>query len=142
VAIAFGMVRVRWAEGGIGLARNITKNLFAAFAFRWWIAGVVCAWLLLVYPGVFAGLIAGVLWWHWLVAPCALIVASMFALAWKYERINGVSPVYVLTYPFASVAVAAALVSSVVLTWVRGGVLWRGTLYPLRELRKHASPLF
>lgn len=142
VAIAPGMVQVHWAAGGIGLARNLTKNLYAAFAFRWWVAAFACAWLLVVYPGAFAGLIAGALGWHRILAPCALIVLSMAAMAWKYKRINGIGVQYVLTYPFAAVVMAAALCSSVVLTYARRGVLWRGTLYPLRELKKHASPLF
>ena len=142
VAIAQGMVQVHWAAGGIGLARNLTKNLFAAFAFRSWMVAIACIWLMVVYPGAFIGLIAGALGWHFFLAPCALIVLSMFAVAWKYKRINGISVGYVLTYPVAAVLLAGALFSSVVLTWIRGGVLWRGTLYPLRELRKHASPLF
>ena len=142
VAIASGMVEVHWAAGGIGIARNLTKNLFAAFGFRWWMAGIACLWLLVVYCGAFIGLAAGALRWHFLLAPCALIVLSMFAVASKYRRINGISVGYVLTYPIAATVLAAALLSSVVLTSVRGGVLWRGTLYPLRELKKHASPLF
>lgn len=142
VAIAPGMVQVHWASGGIGLARNLTKNLFAAFAFCWWMAAIACTWLLVVYPGAFIGLIAGALRWHFLLAPCALIVLSMFAVGWKYKRINSISVFYVLTYPIAATVLAVALLSSVVLTWMRGGVLWRGTLYPLSELKKHASPLF
>lgn len=142
VAIGYGMVQVHWAAGGIGLARNLTKNLFAAFAFRWWLAAIACVWLSVVYSGAFIGLIAGALRWHFLLVPCALIELSMFAIAWKCRRINGLNVGYVLTYPVAATVLAAALFSSVVLTWVRGGVLWRGTLYPLRELKKHASPLF
>ncbi len=142
VAIAPGMVQVHWASGGIGLARNLTKNLYAAFAFRWWVAAFACAWLVVVYPGAFAGVIAGALGWHRILAPCALMVLSMLAMAWKYKRINGIGVPYVLTYPVAAVVMAVALSSSVVLTYARGGVLWRGTLYPLRELKKEASPLF
>ena len=141
VATASGMVEVHWAAGGIGIARNLTKNLFAAFGFRWWLAAIACLWLLVVYCGAFIGLAGGALRWHFLFAPCALIVLSMFAAAWKYRRINGISVGYVLTYPIAATVLAAALLTSVVLTSVRGGVLWRGTLYPLRELKKHASPL-
>lgn len=142
VAIAPGMVQVHWASGGIGLARNLTKNLYAAFAFRWWLAAFACAWLVVVYPGAFVGVIAGALGWHRILAPCALIVLSMAAMAWKYKHINGIGVQYVLTYPVAAVVMAVALGSSVVLTYARGGVLWRGTLYPLKELKKHASPLF
>jgi hypothetical protein len=38
------------------------------------------------------------------------------------------------------VAFLYAVVRSVVVVWRDGGVKWRGTLYPLRELRRHNSP--
>jgi hypothetical protein len=34
-----------------------------------------------------------------------------------------------------------AMLRSTLITLLRRGVVWRGTFYPLRELRRHAGPL-
>jgi hypothetical protein len=34
-----------------------------------------------------------------------------------------------------------SMLRSAVLTQTRRGVVWRGTFYPVEELRKHAGPL-
>ncbi len=47
---------------------------------------------------------------------------------------------YAWLYPLGAVAMMFAMLRSMVVVLVRRGVVWRGTLYPLRDLRKHNSP--
>jgi hypothetical protein len=37
---------------------------------------------------------------------------------------------------------AFTLLRSMFITLKQGGIIWRGTFYPLAELRKNAAPLF
>jgi len=46
------------------------------------------------------------------------------------------SPVYALTHPAGAVLFGYMLLRSAVVTMKQGGVVWRGTFYPLKELRK------
>jgi hypothetical protein len=48
----------------------------------------------------------------------------------------------VLVYPLAASLFLFAMLRSMTLALLRGGVVWRGTLYSLRDLRKHAGPLW
>ncbi len=43
-------------------------------------------------------------------------------------------------YPAAVFVMAWAMLRSMLSVWARRGVMWRGTFYPLRELRMHNSP--
>jgi len=43
---------------------------------------------------------------------------------------------YVLLHPVASLLMVCTMLLSTGLTLQRGGVLWRGTFYPLKELRR------
>lgn len=137
--VAFGrdLVRVRWAVGAFGMVRNITKNLFAGFRFRVWIALLAAVGLAIFCLAPFAAW-AGDLW---LRAAAALVLLMLWLLYRYYEPYTGIRSWYVLTFPLAALLVLYAIVRSVVLTLVQGGVVWRGTLYPLAELRKHAGPL-
>ena len=67
----------------------------------------------------------------------------MIALAHSYSsrHFTGISLLYVLTLPIGAALLIYALLRSMILTLVRGGVLWRGTFYPLDELRRQAGPL-
>jgi glycosyltransferase involved in cell wall biosynthesis len=149
VATGRNLVRIRWAHGAWGVVTNLTKNVFAAFRFRLglMVAGTVAIAVLCLLPfgGLVLGLVGNRTWdraWLW---PSLLSIGSLAALYWRYRRFadpNGAATVlWLLAFPLAGVVFVYAMVRSTVLTLVRSGVVWRGTFYPLRELREHAGPL-
>lgn len=137
--VAFGrdLVRVRWAAGAFGMVRNITKNMFAAFRFRVPVTLCACIGMVLFCLGPFAALAGG--WW--MSAATAVVMIMLLLLYRYYRQFTGISIWYALTFPFAALLVLYAVLRSMVLTLARGGVTWRGTLYPLAELKKNAGPL-
>jgi glycosyltransferase involved in cell wall biosynthesis len=138
--IAFGrdLIRVHWAPGALGMVRNLTKNFFAAFRFRpaVTLAFVVGFVLLLCVP--FAGVFA-----PWPIRAASLIALAMMLLGHRYSarHFTGIPLLYVLTLPVGALLLAYATLRSMVLTLVRGGVVWRDTFYPLADLRRHCGPL-
>jgi glycosyltransferase involved in cell wall biosynthesis len=149
VATGRNLVRIRWAHGAWGVVTNLTKNVFAAFRFRigFMVAGTVATAVLCLLPfvGLAMGLVGNRTWdraWLW---PSLLSIASLAALYWRYRRFadpNGVATVlWLVTFPVGALVFVYAMVQSTVLTLVRSGVVWRGTFYPLKELREHAGPL-
>jgi glycosyltransferase involved in cell wall biosynthesis len=139
------LVRIRWAYGAWGVVDNLTKNVFAAFRFRigLMVAGVVGIAVMCLLP--FAGLALGLgrdRAWLW---PSVVSLASLGALYWRYRRYTDpggvISVMWLPAFPAAALVFVYAMVRSMVLTLVRGGVVWRGTFYPLRQLREHAGPL-
>jgi hypothetical protein len=67
------------------------------------------------------------------------MIAELYRLASRYY--NRIPALCVLTFPLAIALVLYAMLRSMIVTLARGGVAWRGTFYPLRELRRHAGPL-
>lgn len=137
--VAFGrdLVRVRWVVGTFGMVRNITKNFFAAFRFRVWLTLAACCGLIVFCLGPFA-VLAGAWWMR---GAAALTMLALIALYRYYRQYTGIAAWYALTFPLAACMVLYAILRSMLLTLVRGGVVWRGTHYPLPELRKYAGPL-
>jgi hypothetical protein len=137
--VAFGrdLVRVHWAPGVVGIVRGLTKNAFAAFRFRLWQALPAILGLTVVSLAPVAGL-----WGPWSMRLACL--ASFCSLLVLYSRLRPGSqagPGYVLLFPIAAVLLVYAMGRSVVLTLLRDGVVWRGTRYPLKQLRQMAGPL-
>lgn len=137
--VAFGrdLVRVRWVVGAAGMIRNITKNFFAAFRFRVGLTLVACAGLAAFCLGPFAALAGD--WW--MRGSTALVLLMLLLLYRYYRQYTGIATWYAVTFPVAASLVLYAILRSMILTLVRGGVVWRGTLYPLSELRRNAGPL-
>jgi 2-keto-4-pentenoate hydratase len=50
--------------------------------------------------------------------------------------VNGVSPLYALTHPIGAVLFCYMVARSVGVTLWQGGVTWRGTFYPLKDLKR------
>jgi cellulose synthase/poly-beta-1,6-N-acetylglucosamine synthase-like glycosyltransferase len=136
VAFAPGLVLVHWAKGARGLVRGMTKNLFSAFNFEIPFLLFACAWV-----SVFFLLpLLGLLWWNTL-TPALLVLASIGAAYRTMGELSEIDARYAWLYPLGAAAfVLAMLRSMLVVTWQRG-VMWRGTFYELRDLRKHNSPL-
>jgi len=135
MAFAPGMVLVHWAKGGHGLLLNMTKNLFSAFGFQPVFVVLMCVWI-----GVFFLLpLAGLVWWG-TVVQSLLVLCCIGALYRVMGRASRIDARYAWLYPLGAVAIFFAMLRSMVVVLVERGVMWRGTLYPLRDLRRHNSP--
>jgi hypothetical protein len=75
-------------------------------------------------------------------AASLIALASVFGV-YRYSgrNLNGVSAGYSVVFPIAVCVIIYMLLRSMFVTLARRGVVWRGTFYPLAELRKHAGPL-
>jgi glycosyltransferase involved in cell wall biosynthesis len=133
--VAFGrdLLRLRWVFGTRGMVENLTKNGFAILRFNVWFAALaVCGVLLMnVGPFIGAGLASG---WARAGFLIALLAVAMVYVGMSWH--SDISPLYVVLHPLGALVFCYALVRSAVLTFAYGGVVWRGTLYPLAELRK------
>lgn len=136
IAFAPGLVRVHWASGAWGLVNVLTKNLFSAFRFHISLALGACLWLAVFCAAPVLGLL-----WRETRLPALLTLA---AVGWTYRlygRISGISAWRALLSPVAALLFLYALLRSMTTTLRQGGVVWRGTFYPLKTLRRYAAPL-
>src|SRR5215469_1089545 len=137
VAIAPGMVTLHWASGAIGIVNVMTKNLFAVFRFRIIPVLISVLWLAIFCLVPIA----------WLALPTTrtaaiLICVSIGALYAASSNHSCISPLYALLFPIATILFLYSILRSAITTLKAGGVAWRGTFYPLAELRKNRTPLF
>jgi len=135
VALAPGRVLVHWASGVRGIVGVTTKNLFSTVNFRpvLLLAGCLGMTVLCLAP------LAGLLWWKTLL-PSLLSLMSIFVAYREFGDASAIDERNFFAYPFGlAVFVWAMLRSMSVVLWQRG-VTWRGTFYPLPELRRENSP--
>lgn len=132
VAVAGELVRVEWYRSLGEAIRGLEKNSLAAvdYSLPLLAAGTAAGLAMAVWPFIALLVTGGAAWWLNL-AVCGSVLAVTGALAsetslpaWTVPAI----PVGVLLVQFATVRAAW-------LTHRRGGIRWRGTFYPLEELR-------
>ena len=134
VATAPGMVRVHWAAGMFGIVKGMGKNIFAVFGFRPALLLGAAAMMALscIAPIAFLA-IDGIRF------PAVVALVSVAGLYILWSRSSRLSSGYAALFPVAAAVVIYAMVRSMLLTLGKGGVTWRGTFYPLAELRRHSG---
>jgi hypothetical protein len=130
-----GLVRCPWHRGTLAVLRGLEKNMFSGVDYS--VVGLVLqtAWVLALNGGpVVIGLAAGSPFgWLPLMTQAACIVAAAAGAARRIDR----HPLALAAlYPFSLALLALAMWNSALRTLARGGVSWRGTFYPLAELRR------
>lgn len=135
IAFAPELVLVHWARGIRGLIRAMTKNLFSAVNFQPVLLLALCLWIVIFCLGP----VAWLAWWV-TTLPSLLVfccITAMYRLLGARSRID---TRYGWLYPLGAVLFIYSMLWSMIAAWWNRGVIWRGTLYPLRDLRKFNSP--
>ncbi len=127
------LISLHWAKGAFGIVNNLTKNFFAVLSFQW--PRTVASVLGLAFLNL--GPFLGVCLAHgWARLPYAVALLSLFGIYWGMARLSDVAPYYFFLHPVSTTLFMYTLVRSMVLTIRQGGIVWRGTKYPLEELRR------
>ncbi|SDM23560.1 Glycosyltransferase, catalytic subunit of cellulose synthase and poly-beta-1,6-N-acetylglucosamine synthase [Geoalkalibacter ferrihydriticus] len=129
-----GLIAVEWYASVREMVIGLEKNIFAGFDYR----------LGLAVGAVVFQLVAGL--WPYLAlllttgptfAVYAATVVVISLIVADGARLHGYSPWYALGFPLTVGLLAFIIVRTLICTLSRGGIYWRGTFYPLCELRKN-----
>jgi glycosyltransferase involved in cell wall biosynthesis len=134
VAGGRGVIRVRWYSSVGELARGLRKNTFAGMHYSLAVAAtaIVANLAVNVWPFIALFLVSGLLWW--LNAAIALVLMLMY---FSVATVAGQKPWLAIGYPIAGLIFTYIMAVVVWEPLMRGGIEWRGTFYPLAELRKN-----
>jgi glycosyltransferase involved in cell wall biosynthesis len=135
VAVAQDSVMVRWHAGARNLINGVTKNFFAVSGFSVIKVMIAIVGLFLMNVLPFAGLVFGHGWVRIFAVICVVIVLCFHA---GVDIVMRVSPLYCFTVPIGAVIFSYMLLRSTVYTLKQGGIIWRGTFYPLEALKRGA----
>lgn len=132
-ADAAGLLRVRWQHGFGPTLTGLMKNFFAACEYRWLYALGAAAFLLFVTTAPLVAALPSTPWPARLLAVLTAVLAVVVhgVMARRAACGKGYEGV---ALPIVGPCLAAVAVLSAVVTTLRRGIVWRGTLYPLDQL--------
>ena len=133
-AIGVDLLSVEWYASVGELIRGLEKNAFAAFGYRlsWVALSTLVIAGLSAGPVVLAILAKGAL--SWVLGGGSILL--LWAMYLDQVRIQRISLRSLALFPLALGILVYVQWRSAIKTLLRGGIEWRGTIYPLSELRK------
>jgi len=133
VAKAGRAVSLHWHSGLANIVRGTTKNFYAATGFRVWTVclQVAAMMIMFVVPWVALPFVHG---WARIFAATAMVLPMLAQVgsALEFEE----SPFYAITQPLGALIFVWMMVRSMIVTLRQGGIFWRGTFYPIEELKR------
>jgi glycosyltransferase involved in cell wall biosynthesis len=132
-ATAGGAVSVRWHTGLRNMIRGTTKNFFATSGFKLWrtCAQIFGVLVMCVLPVVVLPFVHG-----WARAFDLIAIALPLIVAAGVTRQLRIPRFWAITYPIGALIFVWMLARSTIVTLWQGGIVWRGTFYPLEELKR------
>jgi glycosyltransferase involved in cell wall biosynthesis len=127
------LISIRWAKGALGVVDNLTKNFFAIMSFQWPRALASCFALAFLNLMPFAGI---PLAQGWARVGYGVALFSMFSIYVGMSQKSDIPPYYFVLHPVSTALFVYTMLRSTFLTLADGGVIWRGTFYPLDELKR------
>lgn len=134
LAYGTGLIRVEWYASFRELVLGLEKNLFAGTDYRIWmvLGGAIFHLLASLWPYL------ALLFTHGATQLVYLAVVLVISLLMAdTARFNGYNPWYALGFPFTAALFTYILLRTLSCNLVKGGIRWRGTFYPLSELRRN-----
>lgn len=128
-------VKVTWYRNLGELLRGMTKNAFGIFGRFSFVRGIADLGFLLAMLTTPPALLLLPPGWFW--APPLLAYGAMVASGFYIHRKIGSSPWPVLLWPLGLSFFLVLGVNGMWQAWRTRGVAWRGTVYPLAELKAH-----
>lgn len=127
-----GAISVAWYDSVGEMIRGLTKNAYAGMDYRFWLPPLAALGIALLYvwPFVALFLTTGPAWWCYLVT---VLVTAL--LGCDQTRFSGGRWWHGLFLPLGMVVLAFITLRSQFVTHRTGGITWRGTHYPLAELK-------
>lgn len=129
---ARGLVRVEWYSSVRELVQGLMKNAFSGVDYRVWVVVLSTVFQLtfLVWPFLGIFLTSGPT--RWLNLASALVLVG---LCWINAPLAGVRRWHGIGFPLATLLFLYILWRATILTLWNRGIVWRGTRYPLSELK-------
>jgi|HubBroStandDraft_1064217.scaffolds.fasta_scaffold00198_17 glycosyltransferase involved in cell wall biosynthesis len=127
------LISLHWASGAFGIVNNLTKNFFAVLSFQWWRTLITVVGLGFLNLGPFLGV------WlahGWARVPYDIALGSLFLIYCGMSFRSPIPPYYFFLHPISTSLFMYILLRSMFHALWNDGIVWRGTKYPLEELRK------
>jgi glycosyltransferase involved in cell wall biosynthesis len=124
-------VRVRWVAGFKGVLASLHKNAFRGLEYSVLMLLAATGYIFVFDILPFAALAAGI--WT---APVFVSIGVIAVLYLAAQRFNRLAAASFPAHPFAALLFLFILWRSAAAALRDGGVSWRGTFYPLKDLKK------
>ncbi|HUX44407.1 MAG TPA: glycosyltransferase family 2 protein [Terracidiphilus sp.] len=135
VALGPGLVRIRWIDGAFGVVHLVEKNGFALYRYRVGLHLLASLAMLVQFLLPLAGIAAG----GWTMVAGLVTYLGIGMVYRANGRMSAVGAWHAILFAPMGMVISYGFLRSMVLALVRNGVDWRGTRYPLGELRRHAG---
>jgi len=133
--LAGGLVTVQWQSNFMGYIKGLEKNGFASSNFNPFVFVGNTVGLFIAGFAPHLALIAGPDGMTRTVGAVGL--AALIGLLYRARHSTQVGWWYALVMPLSTLAIQASLTLSLYKTYKQRGIVWRGHLYPIRDLKAH-----